>query len=110
MLLPFREEFIGDWMRPAIHGGVISALIDATGGGAAWADLNPGDRLATVDIVVDYLRPAGPADLQADARVVRIGNRVALVEVDVHHPGKQEILARGRAVYNVVRQRHQENR
>jgi acyl-coenzyme A thioesterase PaaI-like protein len=34
--LPFREEFIGDASRPALHGGVISTLIDTCGGFAVW--------------------------------------------------------------------------
>ena len=40
--LPVREDFVGDPRRPALHGGVVSALIDTTGGAAAWAALGPG--------------------------------------------------------------------
>ena len=32
LFVPFRKEFIGDARRPALHGGVISALIDTCGG------------------------------------------------------------------------------
>ena len=32
MEVPYRPELIGDPMRPAIHGGVLSTLIDACGG------------------------------------------------------------------------------
>ena len=34
--IPFRNEFIGDKRRPALHGGIISALIDTCGGAAVW--------------------------------------------------------------------------
>ncbi|MEO6575732.1 MAG: hypothetical protein ABIP89_17910, partial [Polyangiaceae bacterium] len=37
--LPFREEFIGDPMRRALHGGVISTLADTAGGLAVWSEL-----------------------------------------------------------------------
>ncbi len=101
LLLPFRKEFIGDTGRPAIHGGVLSTLMDAAGGAAAWTRLNHGDRLSTVDLLVDYLLPASAGDLRADAEVIRIGNRVAVVQISVRQ--KRKLIANGRAVYNVVR-------
>src|SRR5689334_3169644 len=58
MEIPFREELIGDWMRPALHGGVISMLADTAGGIAVWTALeNPISRVSTIDLRVDYLRP-----------------------------------------------------
>ncbi len=101
LILPFRKEFIGDPDRPAIHGGVLSTLMDTAGGAAAWTLLNHGDRLSTVDLLVDYLLPATPADLQADAEVIGVGNRVAVVQISVRQ--KRKLVANGRAVYNIVR-------
>jgi len=101
LLLPFRKEFIGDTGRPAIHGGVLSTLMDTAGGAAALTRLNHGDRLSTVDLLVDYLLPASAGDLRADAEVIRIGNQVAVVQISVRQ--KRKLIANGRAVYNVVR-------
>ena len=56
--LPVREEFVGDPRRPALHGVVVSSLIDTTGGAAAWAALGPGESVSTVDLRVDFLEPA----------------------------------------------------
>ena len=103
LTLPYRDEFIGDPRRPALHGGVISTLVDMAGGAAAWSELNEGDRLSTVDLLVDYLLPASKDTLEADARVIRIGNRVAVVQVSVTQHGRREVIAQGRAVYNVQR-------
>src|SRR5260221_12499699 len=58
--LPFRREFIGDPFRPALHGGVISTLIDTCGGAAVWTTVSPTDRISTIDLPVDYLRPGRP--------------------------------------------------
>ncbi|OEU69154.1 MAG: thioesterase [Desulfovibrio sp. S3730MH75] len=100
--LPFREEFIGDPRRPALHGGVISMLIDTCGGSAVWASGNVEDRVATIDMRVDYLRPAGPEDLIAEARVRLLGHRVGNASVIVYSASDPElIVAEGRAVYNV---------
>lgn len=101
--LPYRDEFIGDSTRPALHGGVISTLVDMAGGAAAWTELHEGDRLSTVDMLVDYLLPASRSTLEAEAHVVRIGNRVAVVQVKVTQHGRRETIAQGRAVYNVQR-------
>ena len=59
--MPFRPEFIGDPRRPALHGGIISMLVDTCGGSAVWASCSVRDRVATIDMRVDYLRPADPA-------------------------------------------------
>lgn len=103
LTLPYREEFVGDPKRPALHGGVISTLVDMAGGAAAWTELEEGDRVSTVDLLVDYLLPASRDTLEADARVIRIGNRVAVVQVSVTQHGRKEVIAQGRAVYNVQR-------
>lgn len=104
--IPFRPELVGDPMRPALHGGVISALADTAGGLAAWGALPDPltGRLATVDLRVDYLRPGRLEDLICDAEVVRLGNRVAVTKMTVHQADGHAV-ADARAVYNVVRAR-----
>ena len=61
LVLPVRPEFVGDFRRPALHGGVVSSLIDTAGGVAAWSALGPEESVSTVDLTVDYLEPAGLA-------------------------------------------------
>jgi uncharacterized protein (TIGR00369 family) len=102
--LPFREDFIGDVTRPAVHGGVISALLDATGGAAVFTQIQAGDSVSTIDLLVDYLRPCTPGDLIGHAKVVRMGGRVALVQLSAHHVGDPgHLIASGRAAYNIKR-------
>lgn len=104
MSVPFREELIGDPFRRAIHGGVLSAIIDTCGGAAVWSQCDRGDRLSTVDLRVDYLRPGLPEEIWVDGRVLRLGNRVGVAEMIAYHAGrKHEPIATGTAVYNVRR-------
>ena len=104
IVLPVREDFVGDPRRPALHGGVISSLVDATGGAAAWSALGPGESVSTVDLRVDYLQPARVAGpLRADARLLRRGNRVCHVRVSVTQDGV--VVAEGSAVYSIHRRR-----
>lgn len=103
--LPFREEFIGDPVRVATHGGLISTLADTCGGAAAFtAGGGATQGLSTVDLRIDYLRPGRKETLVAEARVVRTGNRVAVVDVNVYHPdAPEDLIATGKAVYNMRR-------
>jgi uncharacterized protein (TIGR00369 family) len=104
LTLPVREEFVGDPRRPALHGGVVSTLIDTAGGVAAWSALGPHESVSTVDLRVDFLEPAGlGAPLRAEARLIRKGNRVCSVSVAVTQQGV--LIAEGRGVYNIHRRR-----
>jgi uncharacterized protein (TIGR00369 family) len=104
LVLPVREEFVGDPRRPALHGGVLSALIDTAGGVAAWSALGGGESVSTVDLRVDYLEPARVAGaLRAEARLVRKGNRVCHVRVALTQDGT--LVAEGAGVYNIHRRK-----
>jgi uncharacterized protein (TIGR00369 family) len=100
--LPVRDDLVGDPRRPAIHGGVLSTLIDTAGGVAAWSALGDDESVSTVDLRVDYLEPAGlDGDLRASAELVRKGNRVCHVRMEVTQGAV--VVAEGRGVYNIHR-------
>jgi len=102
LVLPVRPDFVGDFRRPALHGGVLSSVIDTAGGMAAWSALAPGETVSTVDLRVDYLEPAGLAgQLRAEAVLVRKGNRVCHVRIRLTQDGK--LVAEGTGVYNIHR-------
>jgi len=102
--LPFRPEFIGNPEIPALHGGVISTTLDTAGGVAVWSQARPMDRVSTVDLRVDYLRPGRGEKLIVVAEVVRLGNRVGVAELRAFHPGASDRpVAAGMGVYNVRR-------
>jgi uncharacterized protein (TIGR00369 family) len=107
--VPWKAELTGDASRPAVHGGVLSMLIDTAGGAACFAMLESDeDRVSTVDLRVDYLRPGPAADLVCEAEVIRLGNRVAvtrsrLYSVQLPTGDDADPVALGQAVYNIVR-------
>ena len=98
-----RAELIGDPHRYALHGGVISALLDTCAGAAAWTMVGLDEGVATVDLLVDYLRPGRPCDLVAEARVLREG-RLSVVSARAFHPDTpDESVAEARGVYRTRR-------
>ena len=102
--VPFRDELVGDPLRPALHGGVLSALADAAGGGAVWTGIeDERARVSTIDLRIDYLRPARLVTLIAEATVVRLGNRVGVADVRLSHPDAEaDTVATGKGVYNIT--------
>jgi uncharacterized protein (TIGR00369 family) len=103
LAVPFRAELVGDPDRPALHGGVLSALADAAGGAAVWTQIGPHDRVSTIDLRVDYLRPARLERFEARAVVLRVGNRVGVADVTLVHPGDEQPIAEAKGVYSVKR-------
>jgi len=93
--IEMRPELIGHFTHQRLHGGVISATLDAMGGlavmaaiGARHLDEPPLTRLlrfgklGTIDLRIDYLRPASGLHFQATAQVLRLGSRVASTRME----------------------------
>jgi uncharacterized protein (TIGR00369 family) len=78
------------------HGGVIASLIDIAGDFALVAVLGYG--VPTINLRVDYLRPAMRTDLFAHARVRRAGRTIGVVDIDVLDQGGR-LIALGRGCY-----------
>lgn len=78
-VLPFAERLIGNPILPALHGGVVASFLEL----AALAKLDAeGRRARTIDITVDYLRPARPVTFYAEARILKLGRRAANLAVE----------------------------
>ncbi|MBU1248860.1 MAG: PaaI family thioesterase [Proteobacteria bacterium] len=102
LYVPFSPDLLGDTRRRAYHGGVLSTLIDTCGGFAVWAASGFNDRISTIDMRVDYLKPAIECSLVAEAHMKLHGNRVGNVHIVVYaEDNPDHIIAEGRAVYNI---------
>ena len=65
--VPFREEVVGDIRRRRWHGGIIATVMDSVGGFAAGTYLTSfEDKIATVDMRVDYLWGATESAIVVD--------------------------------------------
>lgn len=94
--LPFRTDFLREDGSDWLHGGVISTLIDIASDCAIVTKFNSG--VPTIDLRIDWLRPAHAGDLVATGRVVKAGRRVSLADVEVQDP-KGVLVAVGRGLY-----------
>ena len=111
--IDMRHELIGHYAYNRIHGGVISAGLDAMGGlavmaaiGARHMDEAPLQRLqrfaklGTIDLRVDYLRPGIGDYFELRAEVLRLGSRVASTRMEFLG-ADSKLLSTGAAAYIV---------
>lgn len=84
---PWNEKLIGNPDNRVLHGGAITALMDATCGTAVILALLEPVPIATLDLRIDYLKPARPdQDVHARARCFKVARNVAFVRCEAFHP------------------------
>ena len=111
--IDMREQLIGNFVHEMLHGGVISAVLDLTGGLIASVELlkqlndMPNEELArrlarigTIDLRVDYLRAGKGNHFLASGSTLRHGSKVAVVRTDLHND-QGILIAAGTATYQV---------
>lgn len=78
--LPWQEKLVGDPRTGVLHGGVITSMMDACCGAAVFMGLPRPMPIATLDLRIDYLRPATPHQpVEAVARCYEVTRNVAFV-------------------------------
>jgi uncharacterized protein (TIGR00369 family) len=98
-VLPFAERLIGNPILPALHGGVVASFLEL----AALATLDAGGRRArTINITVDYLRPARPVTFFAEARILKLGRRAANLAVEAWQEDRESPVAALRGHFMIV--------
>jgi uncharacterized protein (TIGR00369 family) len=111
--LPFRDELVGNYIRGSLHGGVVSAVLDLTGGLVAFLSAlkrahgkTPQEkmerlaRVGTIDLRADYLRPGVGAYFLCSAYVLRAGSKVAVTRMELVND-EATVIAVGTGAYLV---------
>jgi uncharacterized protein (TIGR00369 family) len=80
MCLPYNPRLIGNPSTGVVHGGAITAFLDTCCGLVVMASVPDNTPLATLDLRIDYLRPALPErDILASAECYKVTENVAFV-------------------------------
>ena len=100
--VPFRNEVVGDIRRNRWHGGIIATIMDSVGGiagGTHFTSLK--DKLATIDLRIDYLIGAKASSIIVEGKIVRLGNGILVTKMKAYQ--NDELIAEGKGVYNFIR-------
>ena len=94
--VPYAPHLVGDPDTGIIHGGVITATLDNASGWSVrchedWTD---GLSMATLDIRIDYMKPAKPEqDLFVEAECYQLSRSVAFVRALAHQGDRDKPVA-----------------
>ena len=98
--LTWDESLVGNAETGVLHGGVVTAMIDETAGGASVLATDHKFSVATIDLRVDYMRPAEPRqNLYCTAHIFRLTKRVAFFTAAAFHQNPDKPIAVGTGTF-----------
>jgi uncharacterized protein (TIGR00369 family) len=98
--VPYRPEIVGDPETGVIAGGVVTTLLDHASGQAVHAALSQWTSIATLDLRIDYMRPAQPGrDVLARAHCYKVTRSVAFVRAVAYEDDPDDPVAAAQAAF-----------
>lgn len=99
---PYRPELVGDPDTGVIAGGVITTFLDQLCGMAAILAMRTPSIAATIDLRIDYMRPAQRGrDVLAEAHCYKIGKNVAFVRAIAFEDSADNAIAHATSAFMV---------
>lgn len=108
-----KQELVGNYVYGILHGGVISSVLDVTGGIAATVgalkkmenfEIREAakriSKIGTIDLRVDYLRPGKGEYFLSSGSIMRTGRKVSVTRMELHN-NHRSLIAVGTGTYLV---------
>ena len=100
--LPYRPVFVGDTETGVLHGGVVTAMLDETCGMAVQLALDGTRAIATLDLRIDYQKPATPGlDIKAHSVCYRVTRSIAFVRATAYQDAEDDPVATATACFMI---------
>ena len=98
-----RQAYREDFIRPGgtISGPTMMALADFAMYVAVLASIGPVPLAVTTNLSINFLRKPGAADLLAEAKLMKLGKRLAVGEVAIWSVGGVELVAHATSTYSI---------
>jgi uncharacterized protein (TIGR00369 family) len=100
--LPYQSVFVGDIESGVIHGGVVTAMLDESCGMAVQLALDGSRAIATLDLRIDYQKPATPGlEIRAHAVCTRVTRSIAFVRATAYQESQEDPVATAAACFMI---------
>jgi len=100
--LPYRPVFVGDITTGVLHGGVVTAMLDESCGMAVQLALDGPRAIATLDLRIDYQKPATPGlDIKAHSLCYRVTRSIAFVRATAFQESEDDPVATATACFMI---------
>jgi uncharacterized protein (TIGR00369 family) len=100
--LPYRPVFVGDTETGVLHGGVVTAMLDESCGMAVQLALDGTRAIATLDLRIDYQKPATPGlDIKAHSFCYRVTRSIAFVRSTAYQESEDDPVATATACFMI---------
>ena len=100
--LPYRPVFVGDTETGVLHGGVVTAMLDECCGMAVQLALDGTRAIATLDLRIDYQKPATPGlDIKAHSVCYRTTRSIAFVRSTAYQESEDDPVATATACFMI---------
>ncbi|HPF24072.1 MAG: PaaI family thioesterase [Hyphomonas sp.] len=103
---PWKERLIGDPDTGVIHGGVLTAFLDNLSGMAASSSLDKARFVSTLDLRIDYMRPAEPRrEILGEAECYHITRNVCFTHAWAYHESREKVIATAAGAFAINKPR-----
>ena len=100
--LPYRPVFVGDTATGVLHGGVVTAMLDESCGMAVQLALDGTRAIATLDLRIDYQKPATPGlSIKAHSFCYRVTRSIAFVRSTAYQESEDDPVATATACFMI---------
>ena len=100
--LPYRPVFVGDTATGVLHGGVVTAMLDESCGMAVQLALDGTSAIATLDLRIDYQKPATPGlEIRAHSFCYRVTRSIAFVRATAYQESEDDPVATATACFMI---------
>ena len=100
LALPWREELVGVPETGVMASGVIVSLLDTAGGAAVWMKLGQFVPIVTLDLRIDYMRPALKGEtVIARCECVKMTRQVAFIRGVAHGVDSERPIAHSASTF-----------
>ncbi len=111
MRIPYHAELAGNAGSGVLHGGVITTVLDATCGLSVISALARPATIATLDLRIDYLKPATPGEpIIAAGHCYKVTRNVCFVRAQAYHDDPEDPIAHCAASFMITSDKTGESR